>query len=103
MMNRTVGMMALGTVLGVVFQGVAGWAQGTKSPYPAMAPVEQYRVASVAEEVALARSAAPDSVSRDAEVLALGEHGYDTAAKGTNGVVCVVERSWADPFDDPRS
>jgi hypothetical protein len=67
-----------------------------------MAPLEQYRVASVAEEVALARSAAPDSVNRDAEVLVLGAHGYETAAKGTNGFVCVVERSWADPFDDPE-
>jgi hypothetical protein len=79
-----------------------GWAQGAKAPYPAMAPLEQYRVASVAEEVALARSAAPDSVSRDAEVLVLGVHGYETAAKGTNGFVCVVERSWSDPFDDPE-
>jgi hypothetical protein len=104
MMNRTVGTMALGTVLGVVLLGVAGvgWAQGAKAPYPTMAPVEQYRVASVAEEVALARSAAPEAVSRDAEVLVLGEHGYETAAKGTNGFVCVVERAWSDPFDDPE-
>jgi hypothetical protein len=41
-------------------------------------------------------------VSRDAEVLVLGSHGYETAAKGTNGFVCVVERSWSDPFDDPE-
>jgi hypothetical protein len=73
-----------------------------KAPYPAMAPVEQYRVASVAEEVALARSAANDAVSRDAEVLVLGSHGYETAAKGTNGFVCVVERSWSTGFDDPE-
>jgi hypothetical protein len=67
-----------------------------------MAPVEQYREASVAEEVALARSAAPDSVASEAEVLVLGERGYETAAKGTNGFVCVVERAWSTGFDDPE-
>jgi hypothetical protein len=67
-----------------------------------MAPLEQYRVASVAEEVALARSAANEAVSRDAEVLVLGSRGYETAAKGTNGFVCMVERSWATNFDDPQ-
>src|SRR3984957_5214951 len=50
-------------------------------------------------EIALARSAAPDSISRDAEVLVLGRHGFETAAKGKNGFVCIVERSWASPAD----
>jgi hypothetical protein len=104
MVNRTVGAMVSGTVFGVVLLSVSGvaWAQGAKAPYPAMAPVPQYREASVAEEVALARSAANEAVSRDAEVLVLGSHGYETAAKGTNGFVCMVERSWATNFDDPQ-
>jgi hypothetical protein len=46
-------------------------------------------------EIALARSAAPESISRDAEILVLGRHGYETAVKGKNGFVCIVERSWA--------
>jgi hypothetical protein len=102
MMNRTVQTMALRAVLGVVVMGVAGigWAQDAKAPYPAMAPLEQYRVASVAEEVALARSAANEAVSGDAEVLVFGSHGYETAAKGTNGFVCLVVRSWDTTFDD---
>ena len=101
MVNRTVGAMVSGTVFGVMLLGVAGagWAQETKALYPAMAPVEQYRSA---DEVALARSAANESVSRDAEVLVLGSRGYETAAKGTNGFVCVVERSWAVNFDNPQ-
>ena len=104
MMNRIVGTMVLRAVLGVGFLTVAGagFAQEAKAPYPAMAPVEQYRVASVAEEVALARSAANASVSGDAEVMVLGSHSYETAAKGTNGFVCLVERSWATNFDDPQ-
>lgn len=45
-------------------------------------------------EVALARSAAPQSISGDAEVMVLGRNGYATAAKGSNGFLCIVERSW---------
>jgi hypothetical protein len=66
-----------------------------------MAPVEQYRVASQADEIALARSAAPASISKDADVMILGAHGYERAIKGTSGFVCLVERSWAAPFGDP--
>ena len=95
MVLRTVASVVLGLV-GVAF------AQEAKAPYPAMAPIEQYRVASVAEEVALARSAANVAVSHDAEVMVLGSHGYETAAKGKNGFVCLVERSWATTFDDPQ-
>ena len=57
-------------------------------------------------EIALARSAAPDSIARDAEVLILGRHGFETAVKGKNGFVCIVGRSWtaaADAdFSDPK-
>jgi len=75
-------------------------AQDAKAtPYPTMAPIEQYRIKRD-DEIALARSAAPPSISADAEVLVLGEHGFETAVHGTNGFVCIVERSWADPFDD---
>jgi hypothetical protein len=68
--------------------------------YPNMAPLAQYQVASQFEEIALARSAAPASISSDAEVLTLGAHGYETAAKGKNGFVCLVLRAWASGFDD---
>ena len=65
-----------------------------------MAPVEQYREASASAEIALARSAAPTSISGDAGVLTLGVHGYETAARGKNGFICLVWRSWAAGFDD---
>jgi hypothetical protein len=71
-----------------------------RATYPAMAPVEQYRIANPQDEIALARSAAPPSVSADAEVLILGKRGYETAVAGSNGFVCLVERSWAAGFDD---
>ena len=75
-------------------------AEGARSVYPAMAPLAQYLAARPSEEVALARSAAPTSISGDAEVLTLGGHGYETAMKGKNGFVCLVERAWGAGFDD---
>ena len=53
-------------------------------------------------EISLARSAAPASISRDANVLILGPNGYESAVKGNNGFVCIVERSWMLEFDDPE-
>jgi len=75
-------------------------AQATPAPYPSMAAIAQYRMASQADEIALARSAAPPSISQDSDVMTLGDHGYDTAVKGKNGFVCIVERSWAMDFSD---
>jgi len=80
--------------------GLADAQEKKPTPYPAMAPVEQYRIADAQEEIALARTAAPPSMSADAEVLVLGKHGYETAVRGRNGFVCFVERSWAAGFDD---
>jgi len=74
-------------------------AQEVKTPYPSMAPVDQYMMERE-PEIALARSAAPDSISRDAEVMVLGRHGYEVAAQGKNGYVCMVERSWTAPIDN---
>ncbi len=76
-------------------------AQNAQRAYPAMAPLEQYLMDRRAE-IALARSAAPDTISRDATVLILGRRGYETAVHGTNGWVCMVERGWMGPFDSPE-
>ena len=76
-------------------------AQATKTSYPSMAPVEQYMMERDAK-IALARSAAPESISRDAEVMVLGRHGYETAVHGKNGFVCMVERSWTAGIDEPE-
>jgi hypothetical protein len=78
-------------------------AEAAKPAFPVMAPIEQYLATSAAAEIALARTAAPTSISGDASVLVLSNHGYETAVKGKNGFVCLVWRSWAGPggFDDP--
>jgi hypothetical protein len=76
-------------------------AQDLKSRYPTMAPIEQYRMDRDAE-IALARTAAPASISRDAEILVLGQKNYETAIKGTNGYLCVVGRAFAGPLNNPE-
>jgi hypothetical protein len=95
--------LALLAALGMVYQSMA---QDATTRYSKMAPVDQYLMADREAEIALARSAAPDSISRDAEVLVLGRLGFETAAKGTNGFVCIVGRSWTSAADqdywDPR-
>jgi hypothetical protein len=68
--------------------------------YPTMAPVAAYLTADRNAEIALARSAAPPSVSADAEVMVLGPHGYVSTGPGKNGFVCIVERSWFDGVAD---
>jgi len=81
----------------------AAWpaqAQDAKARYPSMAPLDQYLMDRMAE-ITLARSAAPESISKDAEVLVLGRHGYETAVKGKNGFVCIVQRSWTAGTDEP--
>src|SRR5712672_3717273 len=89
------GSFALVVVLSTAWQAPA---QDAKAPYPSMATLDQYLMERNAE-IAMARSAAPESISRDADVLVLGRHGYETAVKGKNGFVCVVERGWMGPFD----
>jgi hypothetical protein len=71
-------------------------------PYPAIAPLAHYLEASQTDEIALARSAAPASISANADVLTLSKDGYKATIKGTNGFVCLVERSWATGLADPE-
>src|ERR1700723_2834692 len=74
----------------------------SKTPYSSMAKLSEYMMPDRKAEIALARSAAPDSISHDAKVLVLGPHGYETAVEGKNGFVCAVERGWMAPFDNPE-
>lgn len=87
----------------VCFLVLPAIAQGS---YPSMAPVSQYLMQRD-EEISLARSAAPKSISDYAEILVFTKTGFQTAVKGTNGFVCMVARSWSADYDnadfwDPR-
>ena len=91
--------LVLLALVGAVWKANAQ-AQDAKTPYPSMAPLDQYLMERNTE-IALARSAAPESISRDAEVMVLGRHGYEIAVKGKNGFVCIAQRSWTAGIDDP--
>lgn len=91
---------ALAMAIVMILPGI-GRAQQPKSTYPHMAPLAEYLMTDRAE-IALARTAAPPSISGDATVVVLKQHGYETAVKGKNGFVCIVERSWMSPFDWPE-
>ena len=73
--------------------------ENRSTPYPSMASIEQYLMPDRNAEIALARSAAPQSISSDARILVLGWRGYETAIEGRNGFVCIVERSWMSAFN----
>jgi hypothetical protein len=96
---KTYALLSFLVVVGIVRSSLAQ-EEKKPTPYPVMAPVEQYRIANRDDEIALARSAAPPSVSANAEVLVLGSRGYESVVKGKNGFTCFVERSWTAGFDD---
>jgi hypothetical protein len=79
-----------------------GQAQAPKTAYSSIAPLDQYLMADRNAEIALARSAAPESISREARILVRGRHGYETAGEGKNGFVCVVERGGMSPVHAPE-
>ncbi|MGH9483029.1 MAG: hypothetical protein ACRD1L_13155, partial [Terriglobales bacterium] len=92
------GALALVAALGM-WRAVGAQA-APAAQYTKMAPTQQYLLERGAE-IALARSAAPEAISRDAQVLVLGPHGYETAVPGRNGFVCMVERGWLAGFGSP--
>jgi len=102
-MNRKiVRTITLGTLASVAVLCAAQPGRAAKTPYPSMAPLDQYLIADRNAEIVLARTAAPPSISRDAKVMVLGPQGYETAVEGKNGFVCMVERAWMNPFDSPE-
>jgi hypothetical protein len=109
MYRKTIKTIMSGTFVLVALISLASQiqAQGTKAqnanpPYPIMVPLDQYIMADRNAEIALARTAAPKSISADATVVVLGRHSYETAVQGKNGFVCIVERAWMSPFDHPE-
>lgn len=93
---------AAAVLIAILCVAQPGHAADAKTPYPSMAPLDEYLMADRNAEIALARTAIPEDIARDATVLVLGRHGYETAVEGKNGFVCLVERGWNAPFDNPE-
>jgi hypothetical protein len=90
---------ALVPLLAVTLLPFAARAAGNEG-LPARGPIAPYLMSDRQAEVALARSAAPPAIAAKAEVLVLTPDGFQTAVQGTNGFVCIVERSWTSAFND---
>src|ERR1700734_4018910 len=103
MEQKTLKRIALaGSVLVLALAAISQMQAQSQTPYPDMAALDRYLMPDRNAEIALARTAAPDSISHDAKILVLGPHGYETAVEGKNGFVCAVERGWMAPFDNSQ-
>jgi hypothetical protein len=92
--NRRQSACALILSVLAVIAAQSALAASADSSHSAMAPIKAYLMASEQQEIALARTAAPPSISNHATVMVFGVHGYVTAVNGSNGFVCIVGRSW---------
>jgi hypothetical protein len=104
-MLRTIRTGAIGTIVAgalalvsLLSMTATTRAQEEERPYPKMLPLSEYLMDRNAA-IALARSAAPESISKDASVLVLAPKGWETAVKGTNGFVCMTGPSWTASID----
>ena len=101
MQKTTLSFLPIAFLVQIIGATCLARAQAEKARYPAMAPLDLYLAPDENSEIALARSAAPASISDAAEVMVLGRAGYRTAVKGSNGFLCIVERSWGAATNDP--
>jgi hypothetical protein len=72
-------------------------AHAQASKYP---PIEQYLMPQ-ADEIALAKTAAPANISDRATIKVLTKTGFDVAQQGNNGNVCMVMRGFSAPTYSP--
>jgi len=79
-MKKTIWMLAAGITLGL---GTVP-AAGQSNEYPRLGEEEELR---------LAMSAGPLTVSQAADVYRMGEAGFELAIRGTNGWACIVVRA----------
>ena len=77
---------------------VATAAAAPAHHYP---PLSQYMMPAK-EELALAKTAAPESVTEHATFEVLTAAGYHVVRGGDNGFVCLVLRGWAAPTYTPK-
>ncbi|NNL30985.1 MAG: hypothetical protein HKO77_08185 [Gemmatimonadetes bacterium] len=86
-------------LVALLLMGVLGEATALAGQAPGTGQSGPRALMALAEEVALARSAAPASVSDDADIWVLERSGYRLAVEGTNGVACMVSRDWIESVE----
>jgi hypothetical protein len=92
-----VDMKRITFVLLALLTSVNGGAIRGQGKYP---PLSEYLMPRDAE-IALARTAAPASISDRATIKVLTKSGYEVAREGDNGAVCMVMRGFSAPSYSP--
>jgi hypothetical protein len=100
MTRQKTGTRTLATLLLTLIAGFC--AQGMRAQKPKYPPLSEYMMEPQAE-IALARSAAPETVSGRATIKVLTASGYKVSAQGDNGFVCMVMRGWGAPTFTPEA
>ncbi|HEY1732783.1 MAG TPA: hypothetical protein VGG15_13590 [Terriglobales bacterium] len=95
---RTLAIASVILFLSTLSSAYGAAAPKATTPYASMAPLRMY-LEDRDTEIAMARTAAPEAITRDATIMVLTGQGYVTASEGKNGFVCIVERSWMSPED----
>jgi hypothetical protein len=90
-------LLAAGVAMLIVAIATMSGAAQTETQYP---PLSEYLMPQN-EEIALARSAAPATISDHATIKVLTPSGYDVVSEGNNGFVCLVMRGWSAPTYTP--
>ena len=90
-------ILAAGAAVILVFTALMSSSAQVATTYP---PLDEYLMAQDAE-IALARSAAPATISDRATIKVLTPSGYDVVSEGDNGFVCMVLRGWSAPTYTP--
>src|SRR6266581_2221973 len=98
-LTRRASMRRLMQSLMLATLGNAGILLG-QSPFRSRPPLRDYLMPRDAE-IALARSAAPASISDRATIKVLTPSGFEVASQGDNGAVCLVMRGFSAPTYTP--
>src|SRR5215472_3054819 len=76
------------------------WIAAAQAETPKYPPIEQYLMPQ-ADEIALAKTAAPANISERATIKVLTRSGFEVAQQGDNGSVCMVMRGFSAPTYSP--
>src|SRR5215472_115000 len=79
---------------------VGMWVTAAETQAPKYPPIEQYLMPQ-ADEIALAKTAAPANISDRATIKVLTRSGFEVAQQGDNGSVCMVMRGFSAPTYTP--
>jgi hypothetical protein len=79
---------------------VAAWVARVHGQTPKYPAIEEYLMPQ-ADEIALAKTAAPSQISEHATIKVFTKSGFEVAQQGDNGYICMVMRGFSAPMYSP--